>query len=173
MEKFYIYLKNRLINDFQFNENDLNQQYSFWIETRGDNKISKSDFYWSCLNLALTYYAKNSKTLEEMYNIHREINLLMLDFLQKEKRNYTHIQKEIIKLDIFKGEIMGFEVDIEILAGNNCNYAKAFNGQKISLETALNNFPIQFDKCDRPAGCSCRVFSVGKRNSEGRLILKK
>ena len=172
MEKFFLYLREKLINDFLFNQADLDMQHSSWIEKRGDSRQSKSDFYWSCLNYAILYYAKNSTSLEFMYQKQRDLYFLMFEFLLKEKRNVTQIQKLINRVEVLKAGLAKFEIEVNFIPGNRCEYAKQFEGVKVPYKTALDSFPLDYDKCDRDGGCVCCLGFEGKRDGEGRLIRK-
>lgn len=171
--KFLKSLHQRLISDFKFNSEDLDSEFNSWTLKRGDSLYSQSDFYWTCLNMALKHFSENAQTEKEFFENQRKIYLLMSEFLIEEDKSRSHITDALNKLEIKKAGLLKFEVDIQIIGNRDCEYGKNMDRLIINYETALNNFPLDYSKCLRNEGCVCNVGIVPKRDENNRLIVKK
>jgi hypothetical protein len=170
--RFLTTLRQRLESELEMDKNDLDRELNAWKEGKGDSLRTQADFYWACLNQALKHYSQNFKTEMELYENQRKVYLLMFEFLIEEDRSRSHITEALNLLDIKKAGLHNFEVEVEIIGTRDCTHGRSVDGLKVSYETALNNFPLDYSKCDRNGGCICNVGFEGKRDAGGKLMIK-
>lgn len=66
----------------------------------------------------------------------------------------------------------GVEMEVEIIANGCCYVCDKLDGRKLTLQEAVNDFPIPIRGCKRVAGCNCCTALIAKRDSNGNLIWK-
>ncbi len=167
-------IKRGLIDEYHLDETDLNNKLAKRLKERGDSNGTYYEFFYERLDLAEKHY-KGTEAIkdEESYMLTRNIYLMMFELLNKLDKKITPVSRKMNKLEIEKASLGNFEKEIVIIATGCCDYCLQFNDVHISVEDALEKFPLDYDKCTRERGCFCQCCHVNKRNSEGRLIRRR
>ncbi len=154
-------------------EAELMDKLKFREAKFGQSSKTERDFYWWLLNELVNQLSRllvdsPDRRLSEL----RYVYLLMFSFVKREGRNGSHINEIINKIDIQKAELLPYECSIKINTVKDCEYSQQFKGVAIPFDVALDNFPLDYSKCDREGGCVCSAVIVPLRDSKGYLKIK-
>jgi len=157
-----------LISKFEVTEERFNQDFNEWVIKYGISKQSKNDFIWSMFNRLVSEAL--SKPGNMFYNL-RWLYAEMWQFLIKEKKNATHIKKEMLYCDLVLAEEETYKVLANIIT-NCCPECDKFDGLKIPLTQAILTQPLPVPECTRLGGCICCYSFRAERDSKGNIVMK-
>lgn len=173
-------IKNYLpfLEQFGMDEKNIRENYTKNWENK--DRADVYSYLWSIFNVLIDENFKQSqgKSLEGYYSRNSKIYGQMATFLVKYKKKPAgHIQKAYNENSLqsyFEGfKDNSFQIDVKIICGAvDCKYGKELEEKIFTMEEALEDSIIPYEKCTNDLGCFCSYFIVPKRDDNNNLIFK-
>lgn len=162
---------NILIQEFNVKEVTMFEGWKIWIENYGDTERSKSDFMWQLFNTVQDIFTENL-TGREYFDKKLSLYYTMIEFLKEEKRGFNHIKKAIYGLYLDRANILDYQVNVEIIAPQDCIEGAEIDGLVLDWKDANDRQILPYSKCKRKGGCVCTYATRIKYDANGEPIMK-
>lgn len=163
---------------FGMDEKNIRENYTKNWENK--DKADVESYLWSIFNLLIDENFKQSqgKDLGGYYDRNREIYGQMATFLVKYKKkpatylrklyNENYINQKYLEM---KDNI--FQIAVSVICGSiDCKCGNELKDKLFSMEEAIENNIIPYDKCTDELGCFCFYGVAPRRDESNDLIYK-
>ena len=144
-----------------------------WKTQYGVSKSTTFDFALFVLDYFIKLTNSRAPFSEEVYQLLRELYVIKHCLLISQKKKVSANTKALNRLEVLRSSLCSYQHEYSIVIVSDCNYCQQFSNITMSFEVALNNFPLDYDKCDRWSGCVCRVIGSPIRDGDDNLIMKE
>ena len=162
-----------LVSKFGVVQKSLEEGQVIWFKKYGDTEKTRSDFIWSVFNLVLENIGETFTSEEDLYRRQKDAYLEMWYFLIEEKKDFSHIKKQLLFCDLKIQEQSDWESEVVFIANKCCPECGKNDTLSMLLREAIIKQPLPNPKCTRETGCTCCYGFRGLRDRNGRLIRKQ
>lgn len=170
---FFEYFYPRLLQEFNLDAKHSNDQYMNWLEKMGNSYQSQKDFIWSLMQKISLHIAGENTKPSVKYRKLKNVAMQMLLFLIKEKKKTFNARKLIAQYDLLMQTDCEFEMLVSIITTKDCIQSQQFKDVELTLDEAIQKELIPHKQCERYSECVCGYGFQAKRDTNGRIVMKK